>query len=176
MKRLEDKEQLNRNILLSISRLGRNQTSFYRLITSVLNQISIEDYSRGIYHYSRVKMKTENPSLEISVLTPSNLIYDFTYENGNLSTTAFNLSKATEITLDTKYFDAANNDNNLEEYMRSDFSFDQPYRAELRFWTGDSINLIYEVEGDRRLVQSLIDYGKKCITRFSSKEETDEFF
>lgn len=121
---------------------------------SIIKTIPKPEISEKTIFFSHYYFVEKNPILEISILTRQNYLYDIVAKNDVRSICTMKLTNDTSIKLD-EYFQE-NEDKNLNNFSNI------PYKVNLNI-TNTNENFSYEVEGDRKVVSSLIQYGQRII-------------
>lgn len=120
------------------------------VIDTIASTISEQTINAGFDHFLRLYDKDGEPALELSLLTKDRIIHDFTFSGREHHVIYMPLHRATCVHLQIFYPESG------------DHLSQEPYRAELRITTGVA-GVRYSVEGQRRLVESLVSYGQKCL-------------
>lgn len=127
--------------------------SAYNTLKETLPENSLE---AGFEHFIRLYMRKEKPILELSLFTYDYCIHDLTYTIDEQVTYYMQFTKETFIELKT-FFPAP-----PEETDKFNVNSESPYRAELNI-IREGGGLYYSAEGERRIVNSLIQYGNKLL-------------
>lgn len=94
-------------------------------------------------------------ALEIALLTSDKIIHDFASEGAELTVTYKPLTSA-----DYVRFNTFHNPSKMEPNASPSTAGNIPYRVELDI----SDHLSYSVEGNRRQIRSLINFGQACLS------------
>lgn len=119
----------------------------------IIKQTIPVDIANGkFYGFARLYNVDENVTLETAILTMDGIIHDFTFTDAKRRIVYLAMSSATSVELET-YYPVSNDDitSNL-----------QPYRVELRI-SKDIAQLSYSAEGEKDIINSLIQFGTNCL-------------
>lgn len=155
---------INSELFINLQELINGELQFqqsidHRIIKSVIRAILNTVPQRQLEHhfesYVKSSLKDDKPTIEVSILTEDNFVFDYTFNLIERSICFVRINPDTSIVLQEFH--------NLDEEVPNEDKEIPAYRADLRIHSQGEGYLQYSAEGNKRTVDKLISYGHKCF-------------